>query len=300
MKWNINDVPIFTAVVAKEGISAAARHLEMPKSTVSRAISRLEADLGVRLLERNSRQLRITPEGQDFYKHSLLILEQVEAAQDKISGFKTEPSGPLSICFPIAFSREILKGNLAGFNRRYPLIELEVRVSNERLDLINEGIDVAFQLGPLPDSDMIGTTLYETSLIWATSPEYLANHPEINDFDVALKHVRISDKRYQNINFTLKYQGQRTPLKLRTPMHSSDPLMVREMVIDGAGVGLIPEIYCHRAIANGELVRIHDNCEIAPATSFIAVYPSRKLMSEKARLLIDFLKQLINEHDPYQ
>lgn len=299
MKWNINDVPVFAAVVSKQGISTAAKHLGMPKSTVSRSLNRLESNLGVRLLERNSRQFRVTPEGDDFYKHSLLIMEQVEAAQDRISGFQTEPSGPLSVCFPIAFCREIVKGNLAEFNRRYPQIELDIRVSNERLDLINEGIDVAFQLGPLPDSDMIGTTLYETPLAWVTSKQYLREHPEIKKFSEALKHVRVSDKRYKRMNFTLKHERQRTALSLNSTMHSTDPLMVREMVINGAGVGLVPEIYCHRAYAEGELVRIHQDYIVDPATTVVAVYPSRRLMSEKARLLIDFLKELIKDHNPY-
>ena len=300
MKWNINDIPVFTAVVAKKGISAAAKHLNMPKSTVSRAVSRLESDLGVRLIDRNSRQLRITAEGEDFYKHGMLINEQIAAAQDRISGFKTEPNGPLSVCFPVAFSRDIIKGELAEFHRRYPQIELDIRVSNEHLDLISEGIDVAIQLGPLPDSEMVSTTLCKTQLIWVTNPGYLAEHPEIQNFNNALAHVRISDKRYQAMHFTLKHQRHRTALVLDSPMHSSDPLMVREMIVAGTGVGLIPDIYCQKALSSGELVRIHQDYLVNPITTIVAVYPSRRLMSEKARLFIDFLRELVHRYDLHQ
>lgn len=296
MKWNINDIPVFTAVVAKKGISAAAKHLNMPKSTVSRCLSRLESDLDVRLLERNSRRFRVTPEGDAFYKHCLLIMEQVEAAQDRVSGFQTEPSGPLNVIIPMAFCREILRGHLAEFHRRYPKIELDIRATNEHVNLIHEGIDVGFQLGPLPDSDLVATTLYETPLIWVTSETYRQENPEIEDFNHLEKHLIISDKRYQSINFSIRHMGQKKPWRLQTPMHTTDPIMVREMVIQGCGVSLVPEIFCQNAFADGRLTLLHKDVEVLPATQFMAVYPSRKLLSEKARLLINFLREIITQN----
>ncbi|MEX1057332.1 MAG: LysR family transcriptional regulator, partial [Natronospirillum sp.] len=112
MKWNLSDIPIFTAVVDHNGITAAAKALKIPKSTISRTLSRLEEDLNVRLLERNSRNMRLTYEGSTFFKECKVIMEQVESANALLNGLTHKPSGPLHVSMPIGFARHVVSGRI--------------------------------------------------------------------------------------------------------------------------------------------------------------------------------------------
>ena len=147
MKWNINDIPVFVAVAEYAGISLAARKLGMPKSSVSRAITRLEAALGLSLFDRNTRNLRLTDEGQVFLSHASLIVEQAEAASAALAGIQKRPSGNLTVAVPMAFSREIIGGRLAEFSAAYPDIKLDIRVVGHPVNLMSDHIYLSF----LPD-----------------------------------------------------------------------------------------------------------------------------------------------------
>lgn len=293
MKWNIDDVPVFVATVEQKGISAAADYLDMPKSTVSRSISRLEEGLGVRLLERNSRRLRITSEGEAFYRHALLIMEQVELANALMGGLTSVPSGKLTVALPMAFSREIIAGKLAEFNRRYPLINLEVIVTSHSVDIIRNQIDIALVIGALHDSELVAQQLLETSLVWVTSPEY-ANENQFDDsIDNLVPHIRVCEKRYGQPRLKVRHGGSRQTIDLTQKIHINDPLMVREMVIEGAGVSMVPLIYCRRLIEEGRLIQVYPHIDIESTAIVSAVYPSRRLVTNKTRAFIDFIKEVV-------
>jgi DNA-binding transcriptional LysR family regulator len=292
MNWNIDDVPIFVATVEQKGISAAADFLHMPKSTVSRSISRLEEGLGMRLLERNSRRLRITSEGEAFYRHAMLIMEQVETANAQMAGLTSVPSGRLTVALPMAFSREIIGGKLTEFNRRYPLINLEVIVTSHNVDIIRDQIDIALVVGPLNDSELVAQQLLETSLIWVTSPAYAREHSLDGGTENILDHVRVCEKRYGQPRLALRTHGDKQTLDLTSVIHVNDPLMVREMIMEGAGVSLAPMIYCRRLIAEGRLMQLWPHISIESTAIVSAVYPSRRLLSNKARAFIDFIKEI--------
>ena len=143
MKWNIDDIPSFIAAVEQGGISAAASKLNISKSTVSKALSRLEEALGVRLLDRNSRNVRVTSEGQAFYQHCIRIMEQVNEANGQMAGLISEPQGKLVAALPIAFSREFVAQHIEQFRQRYPDIELEIIITSSPVDIIRDQIDLA-------------------------------------------------------------------------------------------------------------------------------------------------------------
>ncbi len=295
MKLNANDMPVFAAVVEKKGISAAARALDRPKSSVSNSVSRLEAALGLRLLERNSRQIRMTSEGESFYKHCLLLAEQLAAAEATMSGLQVVPSGRLTVSITMAFSRVILGGHLAEFIRRYPEIELDVRISNQQVNVISEAVDVAIKIGPQPDSELITTHLMETPVVWVASPDYLARNEVIETPQGVLEHLKIIDKRYSQVDFTVRKGRQKQALDIQCTRYSNDPLMVREMVVSGAGISLVPYIFCRQELDAGTLRQLASDWVVEPASLITAVYPSRRLISAKTRLFIDFLKEIIAE-----
>ncbi len=295
MKWNIADLPVFVAVVEKEGISAAARALRMPKSSVSRFIQRLEDDLQVRLLERNSRQMRMTSEGEVFYKHCQLIMEQIEAADAQMNGMGHTPSGELTVSLPMAFSRHVLAGHLHRFHERYPEIQLRIQVTPTAVDLIGEHIDLAVQVGELPDSELIAVPLFETPLIWVGSPQRYKAEQRFADLEELLAQVQVCERRYNNAPLVVRYQGERQKITIDAAIETTDPIMVRDTVIAGSGIALLPAIYCQDAIAQKTLVQVAPDVPLDQLAKASAVYTSRRMLSAKTRLFIEFLKELTAE-----
>ena len=292
MNWNINDIPIFVEIIEKMGISAAAEQLGMPKSSVSRSLSRLEEALGVRLLERNSRQLRITSEGEAFYRHSLLIMEQVNEANAKMTGLTAVPSGKMVVTLPMAFSREIVAKHLHLFTRKYPEIELEIMITSHPVDIIREQIDVAVMIGPLSDSELIAKKLLSSRLLWVTSPAYkesidLGAMPE----DL-VQHVEVCEKRYAKSKVIVTYLNKKRQINLSKVIRVNDPIAVREAVVYGSGVGLVPQIYCRDQLDDGRLVEVFSEVEFELSSPIFAVYPSRRLISNKVRAFLDFLQEI--------
>ncbi|MFY0664234.1 MAG: LysR family transcriptional regulator [Natronospirillum sp.] len=295
MKWNIADLPIFAAVVEHQGISSAARALRMPKSSVSRFVQRLEDDLQVRLLDRNSRHVHTTAEGEVFYKHCKLILEQVEAADAQMNGITSQPNGLLTVSLPMAFSREIVAGKLHRFSKAYPDVELNIQITPNQVNLLGDHIDVAVQVGDLPDSEMIAVTLFESPLIWVASPAFLKTIPFPRALDELLDNVHICEQRYHNKPLMVRHDDKLLPLSIGGEIETTDPIMVRDTVIAGSGISVLPYIYCREEIAQGKLRQVGHDWQIEPMAKASVVYTSRRMLSARTRVFIDFLKTLTDE-----
>lgn len=291
MKWNIDDVPIYIAVVEYDGISAAARVLDISKSTVSKAISRLESALGVRLLERNSRNVRVTSEGDIFYKRGVLIMEQVIETNAVMSGLTATPRGRLVVALPIAFSREIVAPQLSVFQQRYPDVDLEILVTNKPVDIIRDQIDLAVVVGELQDSELVTKKLYRGGLLWVSSPEYVQNNVLGDSVENLRSHIKIIEKRYGFRQFPLKVAQHCSHIDLHSKVaHVNDPIAVAKAVIHGAGVSFLPDQYCKKYFVSGELIQVFDHISInTSAVGLSAVYPSRRFISNKTRAFLDFL-----------
>lgn len=291
MKWNIDDVPIYIAVVEYDGISAAARFLDISKSTVSKAISRLEDALGVRLLERNSRNVRVTSEGEIFYKHGMLIMEQVNETNAVMSGLTATPRGRLVVALPIAFSREIVAPYLNDFQKRYPQVDLEILVTNKPVDIIRDQIDLAVVVGELQDSELVTKKLYRGELMWVSSPDYVRDNKLGESVKDLHSHIKITEKRYGYSRFPVTIGQQKTYIDLSSMVtHVNDPIAVAKAVIYGCGVSFLPDQYCKKYFESGELVPVFDHIDISStAVGLSAIYPSRRFISNKTRAFLDFL-----------
>jgi DNA-binding transcriptional LysR family regulator len=294
MKWNIDDIPVFLAVVEQSGITAAARSLDMPKATVSKSVTRLEQALGLRLLERTSRSLRVTSEGQTFYRQAFLIMEQVRAADATMAGLNAVPSGRLVVALPPAFCQEIVSPSLAVFHERYPQVELDLIITSQRVDMLRDQVDVALVVGPQDDSDMVSKTLFSGRLIWVTSPAYARTHRLGKNPAALVKHVQLCEKRYGTRRMPVRVNGHAAQVDLsRGITHLNDPLSVRRAVMSGAGVSVLPWLYCREQIAEGTLVEVgrHIAFDLS-ASKLSVVYPSRRLISPKTRAFLDFIDDI--------
>ncbi|MFZ2101669.1 MAG: LysR family transcriptional regulator [Oricola sp.] len=295
MHWNIDDVPVFVAVVEQNGVTAAARALKMPKSTVSKALARLEEALGLRLIDRNSRNLRVTGEGETFYRQALMIMEQVRETDAAMAGLSAVPSGRLSAALPPAFCQEIVAPNLALFRRDYPEIELELIVTGHGVDILRDQVDVAVVVGPQGDSELISKTLFSGRLLWVASPDYLAGNTLGDSPEDLLAHIQICEKRYGLARLPVRVDGEAVHLDLaRRVAHVNDPLSVRRAVLGGAGVSLLPELYCRRHLREGSLAEVAGHVSLDLSASVLSVvYPSRRLVSPKTRAFLEFLDRVV-------
>lgn len=294
MKWRIDDVPVFAAIVEQSGITAAADHLGLPKSTVSSALSRLERALGFRLFTRNSRSIRLTAEGETFYRQAQLILEQVREADATAAGLTAQPSGRLQVALPPAFAQEVLAPHLAAFSAAYPEIELEIEVTSHGFDALRGSADVAIVVGELADSDFLSRTLYAGRLIWATSPDYVASHTIDATPEDLRKHVRIVEKRYGLPRMPVHSDGRATHVDLRSGIiQVNAPLVVREAVMGGAGVSPLPLLYCRKPLEQGTLIEIGQSVTFDLSASLLSVvFPPRMQRSPRLRAFIDFVIEI--------
>ncbi|HPE60299.1 MAG: LysR family transcriptional regulator [Thiothrix sp.] len=291
--WSLDDVPVYLAIVEQQGISQAARHLGVSKSMASKALMRLETALGVRLMERNSRNMRITSEGAVFYRYALLIMEQADRAQAVMSGLTAEPVGRLVVALPMAFSREIFIPRLPDFYRQYPRIELEIVITSHEPDIIRDQIDLAVVVGPLSDSELVVTRLYRGALIWVASARYVAQNTPDDTLESLRAHLRICETRYAQARFPVRIRDRKHYLDLqRGLMQVNDPMSVRDAVLNDFGVALLPLQYARQQLESGELQAVFPQVEVESSSADLsAVYPARRLLSNKTRALLDFLKQ---------
>ena len=295
MNWNIDAIPVFLAVAELQSITAAAARLGRPKSSVSRILARLESQLDLTLFERNTRHVRLTDEGQNFLAHAQLIMEQVRAADNALSGLSGRPSGALTVTLPMAFAREIIQGRLAQFQRAYPEIALTILVSSHQVNLMAENIDLALAVGELQDSDLVSQKIFDAPLAFVAAPDL----PGLQDITAEPASIRramqFCERRYRERRFRLRINGQRAVLDTTGLASLNDPLMLRETLIAGGGIGFLPLLYCQRQLAEGSLVRVLDGVEPDARATISALYQRRAAPPKKIRAFIDFARDCVRQ-----
>ncbi|WP_263866297.1 LysR family transcriptional regulator [Thalassolituus oleivorans] len=175
-EFDLNEMAIFVHVVEAGSFTGAAKNLGLPKSTVSRKITQLEERLGVRLIQRTTRSLRLTDTGSAYYNHCARILGEIEEANIAVTQMQSTPTGTLRITAPVLFGSTVLSGLIADFMDDHPQVQIDLVLTDQRLDLVQDGIDVAFRVGQLEDSSLIGRHLGDARAILCASPEYVKKH----------------------------------------------------------------------------------------------------------------------------
>ena len=300
MKWHLDDLPVFLAVVEQGGISAAARALGAPKSTISAALSRLESGLGLRLLDRSTRRLRLTAEGEVFRSQAQMVVEQAREADALMGGLGSKPSGRLTVALPPAFTHDLLAPHLPRFRAQHPEVDLEIVVTTQGAAMVRDSADVAVVVGQLEDSELVSRTLFEPELIWVASPKWLQTHRLGETLNAVRAQVQICETRYAQRRLKLLVHGEETYIDLsRGVMKVNHPLVVRRVLLEGGGVSLLPRPYCTEALAQGRLVQVLPHMRFAQAGSRLTVvYPSRRLLSPRVRVFLEFLTELQGGLDP--
>lgn len=293
---DLNDLNLFVAVVTHGGFSAAARALDAPKSKLSRRVAGLEDDLGVRLLERSTRRLKVTDVGEDVLRHARAAMCEAEAIDAIVLQRKGEPQGLVRVSAPPGVDR-LISRSLPRLLAQHPKLRVQVIVSNHRVDLIEERVDVAVRVRELfdTDGDLQLRVISRTAGILVASPEFLAAHgaPASPASLPAYPTVALTDATGPD-RWVLQTAGGEDIEVVHEPrLSSSSPSIVREAAADGVGVAVLPEWSCRELLASGRLVRILPDWTRREGVLHM-VFTSRRGLLPGVRSVLDFLADALN------
>ena len=283
------EMRVFVAVVDAGSFVGASDAIEMSKPAVSRHVQELEARLGVRLMQRTTRKLSLTEEGSVFYARCKELLANVDEAEAEITSRAGEASGLLKVNVPVSFGIMHLAPLWATFMARHPKVTLEVMLSDRVVDLVEEGFDLAVRIAGLPSSSLISRKLASTQMVLCASPQYLRTHgAPTHPCDLAAHAVMAYSLFASGDEWTFDGPAGVVTVKVSPRLHSNSGDTCRAVALQHRGVILQPSFLVGADLASGALVEVLPQYR-AGTLGVYAVYPTRKHLSPKVRLLVDYL-----------
>ncbi|MEI9886715.1 MAG: LysR family transcriptional regulator [Rhizomicrobium sp.] len=290
---DLNPVAVFVKVAQTGSFSEAARQLAMPNSTVSAQLSRLERQLGVTLLQRTTRKLRLTEAGQDYFRTVSVGVEAILDAGAQVSAGRHEPQGTLRITAAIDMDEAMVK-LLSDFRRRYPKVALEMHFSQDVADMFANNIDVAIRAGSLKDSGLVARKVGTGTWVPVASPKYLRALGRPAHPDELREHTLIQFERKGREQWLLRRGGSVATVPLSRQIITNHTEAVRAFALRGEGIALLPTYFCRSEFKEGKLVRILP--EWAGETDPVnLVYPAQRFVAAKIRAFVDFAAKALAE-----
>ncbi|WP_063571570.1 MULTISPECIES: LysR family transcriptional regulator [Luteibacter] len=294
----LGNLSVLVSVVETGNFARAADALGLSPSGVSRAISRLEERLGVRVLHRTTRSVTLTDEGERLYAQVGPLLSGIEDAALAAAGDSQAVRGRLRVSLDAMFARQVIAPQLAAFLARHPALELEIVTRDELGDLVAEGIDVAVRFGVPPSSSLIGRKLLETRVLTVAAPAYLAVHgrPAAPKDLVNHRCIQFRDPVTRRpFEWEFHRKGKVVPVETTGPLLVTDSGIMFAVCIAGAGIAQVLAVSVQDALADGRLVELFPDWaeERFPLYAF---YPSRKNSPPKVRAFVDFCVELASPH----
>lgn len=290
---------VFARVAARGSFAQAADELDISRAAASGHVATLEKHLGVRLLNRTTRRVSLTAEGADFLRRCRRILDEIQDAEETLRGSRSKPQGLLRVDVPVAFGRYLLLPALPEFTRRYPAIELDIRLNDRIVDLVAERVDVALRVGPLQQSGLVARRLGPITIVTCASPTYLADHGEPKTPDDLASHrllgVTPASGGAPEWTFPAPYTPKRLKLHFAMQFNAAEGPIIG--AVAGLGVAHPADLMVAEYLARGELKLIL-NDYVMPGPSMSLVYPSAGHQSPKVRVFSDFAADLLRRwHD---
>ncbi|WP_053157855.1 LysR family transcriptional regulator [Pseudomonas sp. Pf153] len=284
------EMRIFAQVMESGSFTAAADKLGLSKQFVSRKLMELEQRLGVRLLNRSTRRLDVTPLGQRYYEAALRLLSEIEQVEQGISGQTSEPRGTLRLSAPLSFAVAHLGSLLPLFLQRYRDVSVEVDLSDRSVDLLGEGYDLALRIGVLEDSTLIARRIASIERIFCASPAYLAQHGHPTRPEDLGGHDCLPYGHGRQVQWRFAGGGKPLVLEVGGRMRANNGELLRDAAIAGMGITYLPTFILGDALKEGRLVQVLEGFETAPLT-LSAVYPQHRQSSRPVQALIEFLRE---------
>lgn len=299
MLSDLDDFYCFAQVVEHGGFSAAERATDIPKSKLSRRVYNLEEKMGVRLIQRSSRHFAVTDVGMNVYRHAQVMINAAQAAHNLVDHLSTQPRGVIKMSIPMTIAQQEISQILPEFLKKYPEIKIQMIVTNRRVDIVNEGIDIALRVRSSLDDDpsLVIRRFANTEQHLFATQAYLNEYGDIKHPEDLAHHrilSMIEDHLDQQIT-VYNTQNHQKKIKINPVVMGSDLQMLANLVSQNCGVALLPDTVANSFIKSGQLIRVLPDWK-APHGIFHAVYPSKRGMLPAVRVLIDFLVEKLSQH----
>lgn len=290
--FNLNDLHLFVQAVDSGSFTAAARHLGIPKSTVSKRVAELEARLGVRLIQRTSRSFALTELGREFFQHAQASIIEAEMAEGIVRRHLAEPAGSVRLTASVPTAQFTLTEHLPALAARYPKLRLSVHVTDRFVDIVQEGFDIALRShrGPLPDSALVQRKLASHPFFILASPDYISTHGQPRLPEELAQHATIMTSLTENQWRLHSDGGDEALVTLHSVMAADEPYVLMEMAVSGLGIPCLPTSVCRKALADGRLVRVLPEWTAGSIETTILM-PHRRGQLPAVRAVVDFLAE---------
>ncbi|MCV2887371.1 LysR family transcriptional regulator [Ruegeria aquimaris] len=286
----------FREVAQQGGFAAAARVLNSSPPSVTRLISELEEDLGIRLFTRSTRNVSLTEEGELLLRRGVALVDELDAVTDEIRDSQHTPRGHLRVSSVVAFGQERVAPAIPAFMQLYPNVRVELEISNRKVDLVQEHYDLAIRIGGsdgLEVSSLKARKIFSQKLVFVATPEYVARHGEPDTLDALEQHLvvkQVSGNWGRENDFW--YQGEKLSFSLPERFLVNSPNAARNVVLTGGAIGLINDYLVAEMISDGRLVRILPEYQTLDQPIY-AVFVHRNYMPAKVRVFIDHLVNVL-------
>jgi len=291
----LEDIQVFLRVVEAGGISRAAEQLHIAKSAVSRRLSELESRLQTTLIQRTTRQFYLTEAGERYYKNALKVVDSVKELDALLTERVEYLEGKLTVSLPLSFGLLHMKDVIDEFMQLHPRLSLNVMFSDSEINLIEEGVDVAFRIGNLSDSTLQARKIVVINMAICAAPDYIHEHGEPKSVDDLKK-----------MDFLCYSPESSQPFYVTTPNKTIESFMVKgrlqsnngdflkEMALTGHGTVVLPTFICWQELQTGALIPILNDHKMESLNGY-AIYPQNRYLSRNARVFIDFLVEYFKE-----
>jgi DNA-binding transcriptional LysR family regulator len=291
----IKGMIVFATIAQKGSMSAAAQSLNLSSSAVSQQVAKLEMDMGISLLHRNTRNLTLTEAGSLFYENCRRVIAIVERSEQQLHDLKGIPSGELKIAVPVGFGGGLLSEPFNHLLATHPQISLNLILQDEPIDIVNQGIDLAICIGPLPDSNLIARHLANWRMLLCAAPDYVARDKEIKHPSELAEFNRINHAYAKDENLTHNHSKERFELTgQRITVNNMQTLI--QLTLDGLGFAALPEPEVHRFIEQGQLVTLLPEWSL-DNYSVYSVNSARDKQPAKVREAINALSDYFSQTD---
>ncbi len=292
MAYDLNDMMVFLAVVETGSFTLAADKLGMPKANVSRKVSRLEKQLNITLLERSTRSQHLTEAGKRYVVHCKRIHEEADLATACVSELLHSYRGDLKIGASVSTGQQILRPALASFMHEYPDINVQLSLTNRRVDLIEEGFDMLIRIGELNDSMLIAKKLGSFTRSLYVSPRYVEEYGIPTDIEDLDNHAILMNSVTNDLSLTLvSNNNEKHVITAKPRLVVDDFSIMKQSIVDGVGIGVMPQYMCKESVNNGTLIQILPTWGLPPVDAF-ALYPRNRSKIPKVNAFLQFVIKL--------
>lgn len=280
----------FVAVADTGSFTAAALKLDTSVANISRRVALLEQRIAVKLLLRTTRKVSLTEAGNLYYQQCKLLVEGLEQAELQVTQMQQSPSGKIKLTAPVTYGERVIAPHLHDFLKLYPELELELNLTNQRLDMIEQGIDLAIRLGQLSDSSFVAKKLAPRSLHVCATPDYLAAHGTPYTLSELSRHQCLAGT---SDHWRFKDNQHAKSLGIHGRVRCNSGVVLLDATLKGMGLAQLPDYYVQEYLDRGELVEVLSHYR-DDREGVWALYPHSRHLSAKVRLLVDYLSQMLS------